>query len=73
MGGDRINVKIDGGIPPSGGQTYCKEDLSAYGGRRLVMDPSGRCPEDIRDMAHQGVYSYVIDHNFIACFLLSHI
>ena len=31
MGGDRRNVKSDGGIPPSSDQTYCGEYRLAYG------------------------------------------
>ena len=52
---------------------YIAREKLTYGGHRVDMDPSGRCPEDSRDMAHQGVHSAVVDHNFIACFLLARI
>ena len=59
-----INVKIDGGIPPSSGQTDCGENGLVCGGYRLVMASSGRPSVYSKAMAHQRVNSAATGHHY---------
>ena len=57
MCGDGGHVKSNRGITSSGSHNYCKEDGSAYDGRRVGMAPSGRCTRDRRDFTNQIIHT----------------
>ena len=73
MGGDGINVKSAGELPPPGGKRDCGEDGSSCGGWRVGMAPSGRLPGDSRAVAHKVVHSSATGHRCGAHFLPAHI